>query len=496
MSSDSLSWRKRAEAVWPQLFALAVFALALWAQSDAMVGVFYDDGLYVVLAKALAQGEGYRYIHLPDAPAAVHYPFLYPVALSLLWQLWPHFPDNVVLFQIFDSAALGAAAWAMALHARRWNAAPMAAYVALPLGFAAFPLLTIVGVRLSEPLFLAFMTLTVLVADREEVSDRTALTAGALAGIAALTRGVGIAAVLGVAAAFWLRRHRRAAGVSAGVGLALVLPWVLWVAAQAGDLDPRLAANYGTYLDEARQAGVGAFLSGLGLGVVAPLARLTLPAVPGWLWYPLAFLLFAAVITGGVTTARRAPALIATLALYLVIVALWPYAPDRFVWIVVPWLALLGTVGARFAWRRGRTARVAVAVLAVAVAVGYMPREYVSLRSRQFAATAEGISVPFGFLAPATVHATPADAVIAVEDEALMYLYTGRRTVPNHLFRWKGRATNPFGPEAMISFFCEAGVTHLAVTGPGAAATPLTEGLDPLFAMTRGPALYRFECSG
>src|SRR5436190_17278816 len=84
---------------WPLLFALGVFVVALWAQPRALVGAFYDDGIYVVLAKALAEGHGFHYIHLPGAPPAVHYPVLYPFALSLLWRLWPAFPDNVVLFQ-------------------------------------------------------------------------------------------------------------------------------------------------------------------------------------------------------------------------------------------------------------------------------------------------------------------------------------------------------------------------------------------------------------
>ena len=99
----------RLERHWPALVALGVFVTALWAQTNAMVGVFYDDGLYVVLAKALATGDGFRFIHLPGAPPGVHYPFLYPAALSVLWRVWPAFPANVTLFQLFDSAMLATA---------------------------------------------------------------------------------------------------------------------------------------------------------------------------------------------------------------------------------------------------------------------------------------------------------------------------------------------------------------------------------------------------
>ena len=89
----------------PAVLGLVTFVVALWAQSDALVGVFYDDGVYVTLAKALADGHGYVSLHLPDQPPAIHYPPLYPFVLSLLWRLWPAFPENVALFELFDSAA-------------------------------------------------------------------------------------------------------------------------------------------------------------------------------------------------------------------------------------------------------------------------------------------------------------------------------------------------------------------------------------------------------
>src|SRR5947207_1431698 len=83
-------------------FGVVVFITALWAQPGGLVGGFYDDGIYVSLAKALAEGHGYRNIHLPGAMVSVHYPPLYPVLLAILFRLWPSFPENVVLFQMFD----------------------------------------------------------------------------------------------------------------------------------------------------------------------------------------------------------------------------------------------------------------------------------------------------------------------------------------------------------------------------------------------------------
>ena len=487
---------------WPGLLALGVFAVSLWAQPAALVGVFYDDGIYVVLAKALAEGEGYRYLHLPGAPPGVHYPILYPAVLSLLWRMWPAFPQNVALFQLFDSAALAVAAGLIAKHARRWDISPVIQYVSLPLAFVAFPLLTIVGVRFSEPLFLALLAGALVLADRKEVSGARGAAAGVLAGLAALTRSIGIAAVASIPLVLWLGGKRKPA-VAALIGsVALLGPWVIWLFLHGDAVDPRIASNYGTYLAAAGQTGLLGILAGLDFRVFAPLARLTLPAVPPVIWLALAGLLAAAVVWGAVVVAPRVPVFVTTLGLYLAIVTVWPFAPDRFVWIVLPWLAMLAVVGSMAAWRKGSWTRWPVVLLALAVLVGYPRREAVSLWHRQFAATAEGITAPFSVLVPAIIAELEPSAVVASEDEALVYLYTGRHSVPSYLFRWSGRSTTPLSRDSTVQFYCDAGVTHLALSGQRAPAAPLVDELAQgpdstlslLFRVANGPALYEFRC--
>lgn len=183
---------------------------------------------------------------------------------------------------------MAGAARIIASHARRLGLTDPSRYGALALGFAAFPLLTILGMRLSEPLFLLLAAGAVALADRESLSPKAALAAGALAGAAALARAVGVSVLAGVVLALWLRRERRAALICLATGAVMVLPWVAWVAAQAGHVDQRLA-NYTTYLHEARQAGTAAILGGLKLRVLSPLLELVLPRVPFWGFYPWPF---------------------------------------------------------------------------------------------------------------------------------------------------------------------------------------------------------------
>jgi hypothetical protein len=54
--------------------AAATLAVGLLTLNQALVGVFYDDGLYAGLATALASGLGYVHPNLPGLPGAVHYP--------------------------------------------------------------------------------------------------------------------------------------------------------------------------------------------------------------------------------------------------------------------------------------------------------------------------------------------------------------------------------------------------------------------------------------
>ncbi len=489
------------DAHWPKLLALFVFAVALWAQTDAMVGVFFDDGIYVTLAKSLAEGTGYRSIHLPDAPSAVHYPPLYPLALAVLWKLWSSFPDNVTLFKLFDSAMLAAAAWIIAAHTRRMQLPRVAQYLAVTLGMTAFPMLTLVGVRFSEPFFLVLFAGAIAVADRDQVKVGRGVAAGVLAGLAMLTRSIGLAAVVGIPIALWVRRQRAAAVASAVAGVAVASPWWFWVVRHADVVDARLASNYGTYTQFAAQSGLGGLLAGLDFRALGPFPRLLLPSVPAFLWVMLAALLAAAVVIGIVAVLPRVPTLGWVLLLYVGIVTLWPFTPDRFMWILLPWVGLFGTAGALRAWRWGAVPRLLTLVLGVSVVWGFGRFQAISVVDRRFTVTADRSSRPFALLTSGISTSVPEDAIIASDGEAMVYLYTGRQAVPAYLFRLDGRRMKPFGIDTTTAYFCESGVTHLATSWLGGDLLPLFEALQeadstltPLFTVTDGPALFRFRC--
>ena len=100
---------------------LSVGALALVtgiAIVDALpVGVFHDDAMYVVLARSLASGHGYRYLNLPGAPAATQHPPGYPALLALVSWFAPAFPANLVAFKTLNAVIASASAVLVTLFA-------------------------------------------------------------------------------------------------------------------------------------------------------------------------------------------------------------------------------------------------------------------------------------------------------------------------------------------------------------------------------------------
>lgn len=83
------------------ILAFCTLAPAYWINFRApAIGLYHDDGIYIVTAKALAEGHGYRIISLPDAIPQSKYPPVFPLMLAAVWKAYPHFPQNVPLLKL------------------------------------------------------------------------------------------------------------------------------------------------------------------------------------------------------------------------------------------------------------------------------------------------------------------------------------------------------------------------------------------------------------
>jgi hypothetical protein len=221
--------------------------------------------------------------------------------------------------------------------------------------------------------------------------------------------------------------------------------------------------------------------------LVQPLGAVALAPFHGWLRFCVGIPVLVLVVAGFAPLARRAPALGWSLVGYLVVVYAWPVGPDRFLWAVWPFLALAFAAGVARAWARlasvrqpaGRIGRWCVAALAAAVVGGYGFYQVRGYVRGDATALQRGISATLGAILPWIREATPPDAVVAGEDEALLWLYAGRRAVPNYVWRYRGRGEASLGPDSLKAWFDRAGVTHVVLTGPRSdAAATLNELLE------------------
>jgi hypothetical protein len=455
--------------------ALVIGALVLHRH---LVGVFYDDGLYAGLAMALGRGLGYVHPHLPGMPAAVHYPPLYPLVLAPLFRFLPVEAAGLggqVLNLLLGATAAGLVTFhamrhrLLGGHAPRWLPAAVVAASA-----TAIPVLTVQTVLFAEPLFGCLLAACVLAADAIPPATRTrraAVVAGGLATLALLTRTIGIAAVGGAVLWLWLvRGERRLAPWTAAPPLVAAGGWGAWVAVHRGGIDPALALNYGSYGEVLRQAGVSA--PGGMLDLARPLAALTLQWLPGTTAVAIAGAAALAVGAYGLLLLARRSSAGLTLVAYLAILVVWPYPADRFLWAVLPWLGLAWAAGATALWQHRRL-QVATALIAAVLGLGYAQYQARGFAGRWWQRAAGPISDNFAELLPA-VGDLPTDAIVATDDEALVWLYTGRRAVPLYLYAYRGRETVVPDPAAHRAFLDRQGVTHvLLASASGESATSL-----------------------
>src|SRR5215207_8115057 len=243
--------RVRLDRLLPIFVAALAAAVALWAAQPYAVGVFHDDGVYVILGKSIATGQGYRFLHLPGAPPATHYPPAYPLLLSLLWKVAPSFPENVTTFLFANALLLGVTAIGAQAFARvilGWSSAASA--IAAIVATLSTPLLMLSSLVLSEPLFAALLLPTLIAAERlVRRPDDTRATIGVsiALGLLALVRTHAFALAIAVLVVLAFRRRWRTALVCAAITAATLAPWHLWLMLHSGTIDGTLRGSYGTY---------------------------------------------------------------------------------------------------------------------------------------------------------------------------------------------------------------------------------------------------------
>jgi len=436
----------RVERVLPVVLFALVLVVASMTVTPSPVGVFEDDAAYTVLGKALAEGDGYRFINLPGAPHATHFPPGYPALLAVLWRVFPTFPDNIVVFKFANAILLTLAALGTYRFGRgRLGFAPLTAAGVALAGTASVVVLKITGVVLSEPLFMAVMLPALLAAERTADSGdlRSAVWAGVLLGVLALIRTIGAVAIPAALLLLLLRR-RPAAAVALAAGAALLLvPWQLWVSAYQHEIPPVLVGKYGSYgpwLAEGYREGGLPFAAQV-LATNAARLRLALgfmllPVEASWARGLAFFLLVGWLAAGLVSIVGRAPITAGFFVLYAAVIMVWPFQPDRFVLAVWPLLTLVFFAAALVLWRWRapagvlRIARSGALAAGCCLLIGHATYNVKGYTRQWWASGQQHFDRSAKPIVDWVAHHTAIGDVLSTEEDLLIYLYTGRRAIP------------------------------------------------------------------
>ncbi len=199
----------------------------------AHLGFYHDDSIYWVSGRSLAMGDGYRIESLPGQPFQTKYPPLYPAVLAGIWKINPQFPANLPLATLFSWLMLPLFLWALWALLCEYGFSVRARSLML-LAAALSPVGVVFSFSLMpELLFTAMLLGSIILAERAmktETPAWLAVAAGALAGLAYLTKSIALPLLFTAPLCFALRKHYKKAALFFATMLPAVAAWQWWVA--------------------------------------------------------------------------------------------------------------------------------------------------------------------------------------------------------------------------------------------------------------------------
>ncbi len=489
--------------------ALLVVGVVYLARIDHVAGLYVDDAWYLVLAKAIASGEGFRLVNAPAPGILPFYPPGLPAVLSLVFLAAPDFPDNVwPLKAVSVAAMLGVTALTVRWAERdRGLGGPSALALGVAVGLSPAFVFLVGATVMSEPVFTLLQLGSLVALERATDDDgrtmRRVAIAALLGAAAALVRTMAVVVLAACLLQLLARRRWRAAAVYAAVVVTLVGGWTWWAAAHAPDAAAQALMNDAIvhgYADHFWMRVAGYAESGTVTAAELPariLANLRMIAVndagalSAYPWFRtiepldavpgttrtalLSVVLGAATLVGWVAALRERVrpaelAVAATVAVALV----WPFPPFRFLLPLLPVVLLyaatgLGVLGRVLVRRRIDVAlRFAVLVVVVLVNARSDLEAIAALHRDPRPAWSRAFDENVAMLAWARDHLEP-DAVVASHNPALVHLLTGRATVGY----WDARTNLRLWRAAGATYWVDCWLTAAKYPDPARSGLPL-----------------------
>lgn len=387
------------------LLLLAACAFYLVKASQYFVGFYNDDVIYVSLARALAQGLGYRDLALVGTPLHTRYPPLYPVLLMPL-------SGSVVAMRAL-SLALDLVNVGLVWVLLSGTALPLRAWVCAMTAFNAVWVAESTAV-MSEPLFTALLLVWLVLWRR--LAPRPSRGALAVLGVVSgLAYGVRTIAVVMPVVSLWMlrRRWRDALPYLAGWAVA-VAPFVHAGKNYANyvttDVRALLVQDVALYFSHLPACLLGAWNQAWALH------HGTYPA-PAW-GYLAGAAVWACFLAGLTRPDAVLPGFRPLLLAYYAVLAAWPFPDLRFSVPVLPLLYYF--VGSGLCRLRGATWVLgALVVLQIGLVATLQPPWSAHVEAQTY-----------GWI---QANVPPGDAFAATN--AAVWLYTGHRLVPVPAFQ-------------------------------------------------------------
>ncbi len=204
---------------------------------DSAAGMYVDDAWFIVLAKALAQQEGFKLISAATTPILPAFPPGFPMLLApIVW--WnPDFPSNVPLLKGVSIAAMLGAGTLTYIYLVRYRqaATALAAVVAvLTMVLPAFVFLATSTVMAEAAFTLCQLGVAIAIerlatAPPANVTSRV-FVAAAISVATLLVRAAGVAGVAAAVVYLTTRRGVRVAALFLVVTIAGYTPWLIYSA--------------------------------------------------------------------------------------------------------------------------------------------------------------------------------------------------------------------------------------------------------------------------
>lgn len=351
-------------AAWLLLVA-AVAAISLAGWGTFQVGVYQDDAVYALLARAIAEGDRYGVLADPANPMPAKYPFGLPLLLAPLQLWWPDDPTAMTAVPLAATLAnvsllFWAWPWLGPTTSRWWGLGVASLHGLSPLAIDHSRMV------MSEPTFLTFTLLSLILAEVLARGRHRSPALPFLLGVALVfaffTRYVGAAVGLAAVVRILHARRSKALPVLAWVGLGAVTTLaavLLLTPVELGGMAPRQylgeieqsVAPAEAVSAQARWQRVRRVLSGY---VRSDIWRATIPIGIGargrawaerlevtWLSDSLGIVVTALVAFGFVAAARAralAPSVLGYQVVYLVGVQFWPWSGVRYLYPLQPFL--------------------------------------------------------------------------------------------------------------------------------------------------------------